>query len=169
MSQRVTAKLLQRCIATALAASGVPLSLAAMHATVALHALLKEFGGSLFPPAGAGGKGRTHGSVVKVRPESDVRAKLWQSMRVLLRFDIAQLVVTTEAKRSNAQDYVSRLVASGYLRQAQKANPSARRGALYQLVRDTGPRAPITRKTGATYDPNNGETYHYATGARWLS
>jgi hypothetical protein len=102
---------------------------------------------------------RLPGAEVKRRPDTDMRARLWKAMRVIRRFDVGQLMVATDATRTNAQDYVSKLVRAGFLRMAVKGNATARRMAIYQLVRDSGPLAPITRKTGDTFDQNTKTTY----------
>lgn len=99
-------------------------------------------------------RGRQPGNVVKVRPATDKRAKAWTSMRVLARFDVRQICVTAEIERKNAQDYITRLTASGYLRIVKPKSSAGRSLAIYQLVRNSGPKAPITRKTGHVYDPN---------------
>lgn len=103
-------------------------------------------------------RGRQPGNVVKARPASDARAKAWTSMRILVRFDTRQLVVTAEIRESNAKDYVARLRAAGYLRALKAAGGNGRPG-LYQLVRNSGPLAPITRKTGDVYDQNTKQVY----------
>lgn len=107
---------------------------------------------------------RPYGTEVKSRPATDKRAALWLAMRVLLRFDLAHLVTTTEATRTNCQDYLTRLCRAGFVRLVSKGNGPARRMAMYHLVRNSGPRAPITRRSGDVYDPNT-DTIYTAAGA----
>ena len=103
--------------------------------------------------------GRQPGNVVKNAPQTSGRAKVWSSMRILTRFNTRELVITAEAKVNNVQDYIQRLRAAGYLRLVAPGVGGLRREAVYQLVRNTGPLAPITRKTGYVYDPNEQKVY----------
>lgn len=98
---------------------------------------------------------RPHGSRNKVMSPNAARGRAWQSMRVLRRFTLPQLEATAGISRANAKWYVLRLRFSGHVRLAQ-ANISGRAGshALYQLVRDSGPQAPIACVDGHVYDPN---------------
>ena len=79
-----------------------------------------------------------------------VRCKLWQSMRILRRFTVADLMRTIppETKglsHTNAGKFVQRLAAHGYL-----SKVSGFRGGRpgdyqqYQLVIDNGPDYPVT-------------------------
>jgi hypothetical protein len=104
-------------------------------------------------------RGRSAGTVVKCRPPTDARAKAWTSMRVLVLFDPVQLAITAEAEVANVLVYIKRLRRAGYLRLAQKNSAPQRRRARYQLIRDTGPKAPIARKGHDVYDQNTGTLY----------
>lgn len=83
------------------------------------------------------------------------RDRIWQSMRVLRRFTQPELEATAEAGRDNVRKYVRGLVYAGYLR-IDKPKQEGRKGGhpIYQLVRDTGPRAPRLQSDGSTWDPN---------------
>lgn len=89
------------------------------------------------------------------------RDRIWQSMRVMRRFTQPDLQATAEAGRDNVRKYVRGLVAAGYLR-IVKPKDSGRKGGhpIYQLVRDTGPRAPRLQSDGSTWDPNEHHVYH---------
>ena len=102
---------------------------------------------------------RSPGTQVKNRPATDKRAALWLAMRVLRRFDVGQLMTTTEATRSNAQTFVTYLWQAGILRCVVKGAASRKQMAVYQLVIDNGPKAPITRRSGDVYDPNVDRIY----------
>lgn len=100
------------------------------------------------------------------------RVTVWLAMRQLVRFDMATLVMTAaDPKRSPAQrsvvDFVYRLVVAGYLRK-QRASNGLRGGyCLYQLVRDTGPLPPLTRRNGDVFDQNQKQLYpHPRRGVR---
>ena len=88
------------------------------------------------------------------------RDRAWQSMRILRRFSLPDLMATAEVGQDNARKYVRGLARAGYLRVVKaKANGHKGGHAVYQLVRDTGPRAPRLQKDGSTYDPNEHRTY----------
>lgn len=94
------------------------------------------------------------------RPETDRRVTVWLAMRQLIRFDIPTLVMTTETVHATTRDYTYRLQRAGYLRM-QRVPVAGLHGSkfVYHLVRDTGPKAPITRKNGDVYDQNQNKTY----------
>lgn len=79
-----------------------------------------------------------------------VRRKLWQSMRILRRFTVADLLRTLShledgVSHTNAGKFVQRLTAHGYL--AKVGNfKGGRPGDFqqYQLVIDNGPEYPVT-------------------------
>jgi hypothetical protein len=72
--------------------------------------------------------------------------KVWQAMRVMRRFTTAELLMTTDASESAVMKYSRALAQAGYLR-CVRARVSGRAGSrdVWQLVRDTGPLAPIRR------------------------
>lgn len=91
-------------------------------------------------------------------------ANLWRSMRMLTRFTALDLglhsttpsVSVTEA---TAQSYCSMLLSTGYLRVVQKADPVKGRKAIYRLIRNTGPKAPMIQRVKQVYDPNTGDVH----------
>ena len=88
------------------------------------------------------------------------RDRAWQSMRIMRRFTLPDLMATAEISHDNAKKYVRGLVLSGYVRVVVE-RASGRKGghAVYQLLRDTGPRAPRLQTDGRTYDPNEHRIY----------
>ncbi len=92
----------------------------------------------------------------KLKPmhAGQARHRIWQSMRILRRFTLADLIASAESTRTNTQKYVQQLRAKGYVRVIQ-ARRSGFPGedAVYQLVRNTGPLPPRIGKQGL-HDPN---------------
>lgn len=99
---------------------------------------------------------RPKGSRLSSRPGA--RARAWQSMRILRRFTQAELVITAEIREENCKVYVRRLLAAAYLHVIMPRR-GTRSGNTYQLVRDTGPAAPIPWHNGETFDPNERTIY----------
>ncbi|MCB1395940.1 MAG: hypothetical protein KDJ98_08200 [Rhodobacteraceae bacterium] len=94
---------------------------------------------------------------------------MWRTMRGLRSAftptDVAAHS-TTEAVTvtpADAQVFCQMLVKAGYLRPVRKALPP-RREAIYQLIRDTGPRPPRERRVRAVWDENLGEFTHLPEG-----
>lgn len=89
---------------------------------------------------------------------TQARQRMWQSMRVLKRFSVADLVATAETPANSANHYVRALRRAGYLRCVQPVQSGRTAGhARYQLMRDTGPCAPRIGKD-AVRDPNTEPT-----------
>ena len=91
-----------------------------------------------------------------------VRHRMWQSMRILRVFDRHEVASTATASVNTARVYLSALQKAGFLRQ---------QGDKYQLVRNTGPKAPTPcyaergkRGLYGVTDLNTGVTYELA----WL-
>lgn len=103
--------------------------------------------------------GRTP-NAYSTRSSSVATQKVWQAMRVLRRFTVADLVATAEVGESLARKYVRALAQAGHLVNA-RPRVSGRPGSweLWQLLRDSGPQAPIKRTHGGVYDPNSGCSY----------
>ncbi|MBY6223593.1 hypothetical protein [Ferrimonas balearica] len=85
--------------------------------------------------------------------------RAWQSMRILRRFGLRDLVATADISYSTARNYVAMLAQYGYLKRstpAAKGPVSRGRAGCYNhylLLKDTGPIAPQRSKTGL-YDRN---------------
>ncbi len=103
---------------------------------------------------------RGHRPTRTLRRSPRVRDRIWQSMRVLRRFTLPDLVATTGASRENAKKYVRGLVRAGYLRCLSPYARGRKGGhAVWMLARDTGPHAPRLQADGQTYDPNERRVY----------
>jgi len=79
------------------------------------------------------------------------QAKIWASIRILIRFRYADLEATTEAPRRTISTYVFLLAKYGYLRREKYA--------VFVLQRDTGPNPPIRYKSNGLRDMNTGEIF----------
>lgn len=106
---------------------------------------------------------RTPGAYSKQRPAQESRQRAWNSMRVLRVFSTIQIVATAEISAINLRKYLPGLARAGYVQLAQaKQNGKVQGHAIWRLVRNTGPRAPIVRTDGTgVYDPNQDEVYPF--------
>jgi len=88
----------------------------------------------------AGKKGMT-----AARPQQNTcRRRMWQSMRILRRFQLPDLCRTAEAKYCNARKFVQALETHGYVARCGSYVKGIR--GVYQtfrLVRDIGPDYPV--------------------------
>lgn len=91
---------------------------------------------------------------------SNARQEAWQSMRVLVTFDITQILTTAAITDTNARKYLKALLGAGFIQKA-RGHVSGRAGSriVYRLTRNTGPRAPIVWTDGQVFDPNTKKTY----------
>lgn len=105
-----------------------------------------------------------------VRPKPGLHesaaANMWTAMRGLRSFSPRDIAVhatsdLTSVSREQAQAYCQMLVRAGYLRVVEKAIPP-HRDAVYRLVRNTGPFAPVERRIRAVYDENLQKIAHIA-------
>lgn len=111
-----------------------------------------------------------HGPLTKVEP---VRRKadalyhrLWRALRIKGKAtvgDLLELAGADDRKVHAARKYLRALTGAGYVRRMPRREPGTAvtsNGFLrYQLIRDTGPVAPVHRTArGEVYDPNTGET-----------
>lgn len=91
------------------------------------------------------------------------RDRMWTTMRVLKKFQIAELETMAGAKYDNARRYVWRLERAGYLarlRPEPGSAPTSNGLQRWLLIRNTGPATPIYRyKSGTIYDPNTGDIF----------
>ncbi|MBN8290561.1 hypothetical protein JI664_01155 [Rhodobacter sp. NTK016B] len=94
---------------------------------------------------------------------------MWRTIRAMrVAFtptDIAAHATTdtVEVSQKQARNYCQMLTRAGYLRVVRKALPP-RREAVYQLIRDTGPRPPRERRLRVVWDDNEGEIAHLPGG-----
>lgn len=100
--------------------------------------------------------------VEPMRPRTPAE-NMWTAMRRLRSFTPSDLSAhaTTETvyvDQSEAGSYCRSLLSAGYLSVVRPATPSEKREAVYRLVNETGPQAPVTKRVAALVDPNSGET-----------
>lgn len=91
--------------------------------------------------------------------------QMWQTAKAMRMFSATDLkahLATTDVTLKKVEAYLRVLLKGGYLRVVQKAVPGER-VARYQLVRDTGPKPPVSKRIRVIIDPNTGETI--GTGA----
>lgn len=105
--------------------------------------------------------GRTRGAISKAHHRgAEARLQAWQSMRIMRRFTRAAVLTTADIKKSNLGKYVNALRHAGYLRVA-RASISGKAGSheVLELIKDTGPKAPIVGNDGQVFDPNDQKLY----------
>jgi len=100
-----------------------------------------------------------------------VRARLWRLLRIRKKLSVGEAVAVLcdgtatykdiERCIKNVREYLRALVGAGHVAPVDGAPRHVRHKAhRYFLVRDTGPLAPVARRSGGVYDPNDGK--HYA-------
>lgn len=102
----------------------------------------------------------------KPRPRT-ARDRMWSAIRVLKHFDLPTLMISAEANRRSAEDFINCLQRAGYLNLLHKGN--SRRGdwSRYGLVENTGPRTPkVTAAKGRrlVIDGNTGDQRDISPG-----
>ena len=116
--------------------------------------------------AAAAGERITSGGRGHVRTGRDtLRQRAWRAMRVRRNFTVGDLI--SDAARDgedgykHIQRYLWTLQAAGYVIGAGRqpgGRPTSNGARIYQLMRDTGPRAPVYRtEAGVVRDQNTGE------------
>ena len=110
---------------------------------------------------------RTPGSPTKVRRVTDARQRAWNAMRRFKTFTTADLEPVAEINERNLRTYLQALHRAGYLRIARpKRNGAVNGHAVWQLIRNSGPRCPLVRRDGGgVYDPNTDQLHPYALPA----
>lgn len=91
---------------------------------------------------------------VMIKPFQDKnKEKIWKVIRALREFTIEEVSTLTEIAYQNVALYVNRLFHAGYIRQGgMRKNASGKKVRLWQLAKNTGPKAPIPCR--CIYDPN---------------
>ena len=86
------------------------------------------------------------------------RARIWQAMRVLRRFDAPTLAATADVILPTVDGYLYPLARAGYLRRLRPRRYHQPLGhSQWVLVRDSGPQNPrLTHRGSQVYDPNTG-------------
>jgi hypothetical protein len=95
-----------------------------------------------------------------------LRLRVWEAIRLARKGTVAeieQLALASERDPGGVQRYLLALCRGGYLR---RMKASHYKEARYLLVRDTGPDAPMLRRSkDRLFDPNTGEE-HVLEGGR---
>lgn len=86
--------------------------------------------------------------------------RMWLVMRKMSSFKVADLEQLAEVRYSTAYKFLYILEKAGYLKkEVRKGGPGGRRGGVkWQLVKDTGPKAPRLDQIFIVKDSNTGET-----------
>ncbi len=97
------------------------------------------------------------------------RARIWQAMRIMRSFTLADLVATCEYPQEHKRSigvFVSALRRAGYLT-VQRRNIGKHEAPVFRLVRNSGPHCPSIVHRGATVlDHNDGTEYPVESGGR---
>jgi hypothetical protein len=95
-----------------------------------------------------------------------ISQQLWTGARGLKKFTAVDLMAhcraDLKADLKEASSYCQALLRGGYLRVVRTAVPG-QRDAVYQLVRNTGPRAPLEKRVSAIWDQNEA-AYAFVSG-----
>lgn len=98
-----------------------------------------------------------------------IQDKVWSTIRIRKKVDLACLVEMSGGGRDAVRRYVHRLERAGYLaplRREPGTAPTSNGFKRWILVDDTGPFAPIFKPTtGMFHDPNSGATRLVTDGA----
>jgi hypothetical protein len=99
-------------------------------------------------------------------PERTTRDRMWSSMRVLRRFDLPTLMITAEATRRSAEDFINCLLRAGFLNREHRGNSTRGDWSIYVVIRRSGSKTPIVShgtRDGVRFrqvvDPNDGSTF----------
>lgn len=90
-----------------------------------------------------------------------VTEQLWRGMCMEKDFTYADLIETAsiEIQVETVKAYCKMLLATGYLRVIDKANPFTGQIAKYRLIRNKGPKPPQIQRVKRVYDPNTREVF----------
>lgn len=97
---------------------------------------------------------RKDGSAVT---QGDSQDRMWRSMKMLKKFTAHDLAINASLPKAivptiTAVSYIKHLLKAGYLRVLEPRYGS--KGAIYQLIKFTGPKAPMVQRTDWVWDPN---------------
>lgn len=101
---------------------------------------------------------RADGTAVE---QGSITERLWRGMYMQKEFTYLDLLDTTSTSISveTAKSYCQMLLATGYLRVLEKADPVRGRIARYRLIRNNGPKPPQIQRVKRVYDPNTREVF----------
>lgn len=93
--------------------------------------------------------------------QGSITERLWRGMYMQKEFTYLDLLDTTSTSISveTAKSYCQMLLATGYLRVLEKADPVRGRIARYRLIRNNGPKPPQIQRVKRVYDPNTREVF----------
>lgn len=113
------------------------------------------------------GKGqRPGGGVRRHRKGNKPRQKMWNTMRVMRKFSVMDLMMAAEVGRVCAHGYASLLVKAGYLRELSPGGNRKGAQAVYLLLRYTGPKSPVEKRAqGGMWDVNEQQLYPFEEAA----
>lgn len=107
-----------------------------------------------------------------VKPARTINDRIWAAMRVCKYFDVPTLMLAAQAPKRSVTGFLVSLCRSGHVRMTKRGNSMTGEWSSYQLVRNSGPRAP--KRSSATFDgerraavidPNSGEAFDISPGA----
>ena len=101
-------------------------------------------------------KGLTNSSA---RVPSVTRQRMWNSIRVLRKFDIPDVMMAAEVKRNTVSRFFVELSKAGYIRKIHPRGAKQGDRSVFILCRNTGPIAPIARKKLGMWDENEQKLY----------
>jgi len=88
---------------------------------------------------------------------------MWRTIRILAEFtprDIAAHATTDTVRVSeaSARSYCGLLHRTGFLRVVYPSRPK-KNPAVYRLIRNSGPKAPMIQRVKRVFDPNTNEVF----------
>ncbi len=94
-------------------------------------------------------------------PGRTAEDNMWTAMRKLRSFSPTTIAAhatagAIEVTPDTAATYCRALLAAGFLAVSRRAAPAMKREAVYALVTETGPKAPVPARVRAIRDPNTG-------------
>ena len=108
---------------------------------------------------------RCKADFVRIEPlrQRTAEENMWTHMRKARSFTPTDLSAhatteTVQVDPKTAAEYCRALLETGFLSVARRAAPAMGREAIYRIVDETGPQAPVVRRVRAVVDPNTGAT-----------
>lgn len=98
---------------------------------------------------------RTPGAFSKAKPARDAKQRAWATMRRHRQFTTADLQMLAEIGKDNILKYLKALAAVGVVECIKDRDSGRSMGhKTWRLLKDLGPRRPLTWKDGRVFDPN---------------